>query len=79
MKKTIALVLGLLMVMGLAVAACGGGADTATTVVEEVTTTEAAIDAIDWSEAADYEGSEATVTGVVAAVDNKFIEKGIAD
>ena len=77
MKKTIALVLGLLMVMGFAVAACGGGADTATTVVEEVTTTEAAIDAVDWSEAADYEGSEATVTGVVAAVDNKFIEKGV--
>ncbi len=33
--------------------------------------------AVDWSEAADYEGAEATVTGAIAAVDNKFTEKGV--
>jgi hypothetical protein len=76
MKKTIALLLGLMMVLGLAVVACGGEA-TETTTTEQVTTTVAASTAVDWSEAADYEGSQVTVTGAVAAVDNKFTEKGI--
>jgi hypothetical protein len=80
MKKVIALSLGLMLVLGFAVVACGGGTTeetTATTVAEAVTTTEAAVTAVDWSKAADYEGSEATVTGVIAAVDNKFTEKGV--
>ncbi len=79
MKKTIALILGLMLIMGFAVAACGGTSEetTATTAAEQVTTTAAAAAAVDWSEASDYEGSEATVTGPVVAVDNKFKEKGV--
>ncbi len=80
MKKTIALLLGLMLVMGFAVVACGGEATedtTATTAAQEVTTTVAASPAVDWSEAADYEGSEATVTGQIAAVDNVFKTKGV--
>ena len=79
MKRTIALLLSLMLVVGFAVVACGGEATetTASTVAEEVATTEAASTAVDWSEAADYEGSQATVSGPVAAVDNKFTEKGV--
>jgi hypothetical protein len=75
-KKSLALLLGLMLVMGFVVVACGGGA-TETTAAEQVTTTVAASNAVDWTEAADYEGSQATVTGKVAAVDNKFTEKGV--
>jgi hypothetical protein len=75
-KKVIALCLGLMLILGFAIVACGGGA-TETTAAEQVTTTVAASTAVDWSEAADYEGSVVTITGTVAAVDNKFKEKGV--
>ncbi len=79
MKKAVAAILGLMLVMGFALVACGNATEeqTTTTAAEAVTTTEAAVTAVDWSEASDYEGAEATVTGVVAAVDNKFTEKGV--
>jgi hypothetical protein len=75
-KKIVVLVLGLMLALSFAVVACGGGT-TETTAAEQVTTTVAASNVVDWSEAADYEGSVATVTGPVAAVDNKFTEKGV--
>ena len=60
MKRTVALLLGLMLVLGFALVACG----------EEGTTDDAAADgaaggAVDWTEAADYETQQATITGTV--------------
>lgn len=85
MKKAVALLLGLMLVLSFALVACGDEAtdteDTsATTAAADTETSEAADTGgpVDWTEASDYEESEATITGTVAAVDNLYEIKGIA-
>ena len=88
MKKTIALLLGLMLILGFALVACGDEAttdDATDDAVEETTddtTTDDSVmeeesDAIDWTEAADYEEQEATVTGTIDAINDVWTEKQI--
>ncbi len=87
MKRTLVLLLGLVIVLSFALVACGDKASegttattaaaTETTAGTETTAAEATGGAIDWTEAVDYEGEEVTITGTVAAVSNLYEEKGI--
>lgn len=86
MKRMMVLLLGLVLVLGFALVACGDEATTeedagetteTTAAATATTTTEEASMAVDWTEAADYEGTEATFSGEIVAVDNKFTEKGV--
>lgn len=80
MKKSIGLLLGLMLVMSFALVSCGdevtvateGATTTAVTTAAPDTTqtTEVTFTAVDWTEAADYEESEAVITGTIVAVDN---------
>ena len=98
MKKTIALLLGLVLILGFALVACGDEAttdDATDDAVEEVTddaatddadddatTEDSAVeetsDAIDWTEAGDYEEQEVTITGTIDAVNDLWTEKQVA-
>jgi len=91
MKKTIALLLGLMLVSGFALVACGEEAtteeSTETTAAEatdttaaeatETTMAEEVSDAIPWTEAGDYEEQEATITGEVVKINDIWTEKQI--
>lgn len=90
MKKTIALLLGLMLILGFALVACGEEATTdvsteestedttATTAMEEVTTTEAVSSGIPWTEAGDYDQQVATITGTIDVVNDLWTEKQVA-
>ncbi len=92
MKKTVALLLGLMLVLGFALVSCGEEATeddatattaeaTGTTVADETESSAAdaaATGAVDWTQAVDYEGQETTITGPVVEISNLFEEKGIA-